>query len=91
MDIQLITSNDQPMWRGDDRTDYLTAHDVYIEIANHTWPNATGGWRHHLWSWNLSLKTNLFLWLTLANNINIPGTSSKKKDESSQTFSIFAI
>jgi hypothetical protein len=66
------------MWMGGDRSGYLTAQNVYSEISNCNWPNATGGWRHRLWSWSLPLKIKLFSWLFLANKINTWDVLQKK-------------
>lgn len=76
--IQLTTSDDQPMWTGGDRSGYRTVQNVYLEIVNYNWPNATGGWKHRIWSWSLPLKIKLFSWLTLANKINTWDVLQKK-------------
>jgi hypothetical protein len=76
--IQLHDAEDQPTWTGGDRSGFLSARNVYTEIANHHWPSNTGGWKNKLWTWSIPLKIKLFFWLSLDNKINTWDVLKKK-------------
>jgi len=57
------------MWIEGDNSRLISVKNVYTTITNNIWHHNIGGWRRHLWSWNISQKIRLFTWLSIKNKI----------------------
>jgi hypothetical protein len=67
--IQLQDKNDELLWAWDDCSGTISAKKLYLALAKKFWPSPVGGWRRHLWKWDLIPKIKLFIWLSLENII----------------------
>jgi hypothetical protein len=67
--VQLQNKEDELMWTGGDKSGLISVKNVYTALTNKLWHHTIGGWRRHLWSWNIAQKIRLFTWLAIENKI----------------------
>jgi hypothetical protein len=58
--VQLQNQEDALIWTGGDRSGCLTVKNIYCALAKKKWQHVIGGWRRHLWKWDLAQKIKLF-------------------------------
>jgi hypothetical protein len=63
--VQLQNQDDALIWTRGDRYGCLTVKDIYFTLAKNKWQHVIGGWRRHLWKWDLAQKIKLFTWLAI--------------------------
>jgi hypothetical protein len=49
-----------------------------MALAKNKWLNVIGGWKRHLWKWDMAQKIKLFIWLSSENKILTWDTLQKK-------------
>jgi hypothetical protein len=67
--IQLQQREDKLIWIGGDNSSILSVKFFYNALAKNLWQHQSGGWRRHMWSWDVVLKIRLFTWLVVENTI----------------------
>jgi hypothetical protein len=76
--VQLQNKEDELIWMGGDRSGSLTVKNIYLALAKKKWPNVIGGWRRHMWKWDMVQKIKLFIWLSIENRILTWDTLQRK-------------
>jgi hypothetical protein len=67
--VKLQNKEDELMWNGGDKSRLIFVKNVYTTLTNKLWHQSIGGWRRHLWFWNIAQKIRLFTWLAIENKI----------------------
>jgi hypothetical protein len=84
--VQLQNKEDELKWTGGDKSGLIFVKNVYCALTNKIWHQSIGGWRRHLWTWNIAQKIRLFTWLTIENKI-LTWDILQRKDGKVQVFS----
>jgi hypothetical protein len=66
------------IWTGGDRSGSISVKNIYLALAKKNWPIGVGGWRRHMWKWDLVQKIKLFTWLSVENRILTWDTLQRK-------------
>jgi len=67
--VQLQNQEYALIWTGGDRSRCLNVKYIYLSLARKKWLNVIGGWRRHIWKWDMAQKIKLFIWLSIENKI----------------------
>jgi hypothetical protein len=67
--VQLQNIEDGLLWAGGDKSGLISVKNVYTVLTNKLRHHTIGGWKRHLWSWNIPQKIRLFTWLAIENKI----------------------
>jgi hypothetical protein len=76
--VQLQNQEDALIWTGGDRSGCLNVKNIYLALAKKKWLNVIGGWRRHMWKWDMAQKIKLFIWLSIENKILTWDTLQRK-------------
>jgi hypothetical protein len=67
--VYLKAKADSLLWTGGDRSDRITAKNVYNALAAFSWNTSIASWRQRIWKASCPLKYKLFSWLMLENKL----------------------
>jgi len=76
--MQLQNQEDALIWTGGDRSGSLTVKNIYCALVKKKWQYVIGGWRRHMWNWDMAQKIKLFTWLSIENKILTWDTLQRK-------------